>query len=134
MRRTDAGAGGGGIFFRAQDPDALTTWYREQLGIGAGCAAEGSGAPEEWTWKVQGGPLVFAQFTKDTDYWAADQCSRSGSPNRSYSWEKCSCTGWSGNRVWSCGSSARGVRTMNAVTSRTRPSSPSVSTFSANGR
>ena len=65
--------GVGGIFFRAQDPDALTAWYRDQLGVGAGLAAEGTGVPDEWSWKVQGGPLVFAPFDADTDYWAADR-------------------------------------------------------------
>ncbi len=65
--------GVGGIFFRAQDPDALTAWYREHLGVGAGCAAEDTGAPEEWSWKAQGGPLVFAPFPTETDYWAADK-------------------------------------------------------------
>ncbi len=34
--------GVGGIFFRAQDPDALNAWYREHLGVGAGCAVEGT--------------------------------------------------------------------------------------------
>ena len=33
---------------------------------------EDTGPPEEWTWKVQGGPMVFAPFKADTDYWAAD--------------------------------------------------------------
>jgi catechol 2,3-dioxygenase-like lactoylglutathione lyase family enzyme len=65
--------GVGGIFFRAQDPDGLSAWYREHLGIGAGCAAEDAGPAEEWSWKVQGGPLVFAPFPTDTDYWAADK-------------------------------------------------------------
>ncbi len=65
--------GVGGIFFRAQDPDALNTWYREHLGVGAGCAAEGAGPPEEWVWKVQGGPVVFAPFEAGTDYWSADK-------------------------------------------------------------
>ena len=64
--------GVGGIFFRAKDPDALNAWSREHLGIGAGCAAEDTGPPEEWTWKVQGGPKVSAPFKADTDYWAAD--------------------------------------------------------------
>lgn len=63
----------GGIFFRAQDPDALNNWYREHLGIGAGCAAEDTGPPDEWSWMVQGGPLVFAPFEAGTDYWAADK-------------------------------------------------------------
>ena len=65
--------GVGGIFFRAADPDALTAWYRTHLGVGAGCAAEDTGEPEEWTWKVQGGPMVFAPFKADTDYWKAEK-------------------------------------------------------------
>lgn len=63
----------GGLFFRAKDPDALSAWYREHLGIGAGCAAEGTGDPEEWSWKVEGGPVVFAPFKETTDYFAADK-------------------------------------------------------------
>jgi predicted enzyme related to lactoylglutathione lyase len=65
--------GVGGIFFRAQDPDALAAWYREHLGVGAGCSAEGTGPADEWSWTVQGGPLVFAPFGADADYWAADR-------------------------------------------------------------
>lgn len=63
----------GGLFFRAKDPDALSTWYREHLGVGAGCAAEDAGPPEDWVWKVQGGPIAFAPFKDATDYWAADK-------------------------------------------------------------
>ena len=63
----------GGLFFRAADPDALSAWYREHLGIGAGCAAEGTGPPEEWSWKTAGGPVVFASFKADTDYFATDK-------------------------------------------------------------
>ena len=58
----------GGFFFRAADPDALTAWYRDHLGVGNGCSAEGAGEPEEWSWQVRGGPLVFAPFQADTDY------------------------------------------------------------------
>lgn len=29
----------GGLFFRARDPDALNAWYRDHLGVGAGCSA-----------------------------------------------------------------------------------------------
>jgi len=65
--------GVGGIFFRAKDPEALNAWYRENLGVGAGCAAEDTGPADEWSWTVQGGPLVFAPFKADTDYWAADK-------------------------------------------------------------
>lgn len=63
----------GGLFFRADDPDALNTWYRDNLGVGAGCNATGEGEPDEWFWKVQGGPVVFAPFKADTDYFAADK-------------------------------------------------------------
>ncbi len=65
--------GVGGFFFRAQHPDALSAWYREHLGVGAGCAAEGAGPADEWSWSVQGGPLVFAPFETGTDYWTADK-------------------------------------------------------------
>jgi hypothetical protein len=41
--------GFGGIFFRAQHPDALAAWYREHLDIGAGCAVEGTGPPDEYS-------------------------------------------------------------------------------------
>lgn len=64
--------GVGGIFFRAKDPEALSAWYREHLGVGAGCAAEGTGPADEWTWTVQGGALVFAPFEASTDYWETD--------------------------------------------------------------
>lgn len=63
----------GGLFFRAKDPDALNAWYREHLNVGAGCAAEDTGPVDQWTWQVQGGPVVFAPFKADTDYWAADK-------------------------------------------------------------
>jgi catechol 2,3-dioxygenase-like lactoylglutathione lyase family enzyme len=63
----------GGIFFRADDPEALGAWYREHLGVGAGCAAEGTGPADEWSWQVQGGPVVFSPFEAGTDYWPADQ-------------------------------------------------------------
>ena len=65
--------GVGGIFFRANDPEALSAWYRDNLGVGAGCAAEGTGPPDEWSWKVQGGPLIFAPFESGSDYFPADK-------------------------------------------------------------
>ena len=65
--------GMGGFFFRAKDPDALNAWYRDNLGVGAGCSADDSGPVDEWSWTVQGGPLVFAPFKADTDYFAADK-------------------------------------------------------------
>lgn len=65
--------GVGGIFFRASDPDALGAWYREHLGVGAGCSAPDTGPADEWTWQVQGGPVVFAPFEAGTDYWPEGQ-------------------------------------------------------------
>ena len=66
--------GMGGLFFRAQDPDALGAWYKEHLGVGGGCVAEGSDAePNEWVWTIHGGPMVFQPFKADTDYFAADK-------------------------------------------------------------
>ena len=63
----------GGLFFRAHDPDALSAWYREHLGVGAGCAADDAGPPDEWFWRTQGGPVVFAPFKQTTDYFPADK-------------------------------------------------------------
>jgi glyoxylase I family protein len=53
----------GGIFFRCKDPDALAAWYGTHLGITAG------GNP----WQQQAGPLVFAPFAADSDYFPADR-------------------------------------------------------------
>ena len=63
----------GGLFFRARDPEALAAWYKENLGIGAGCNSTEEGEPSEWCWQMQGGPMVFAPFRADSDYFAADK-------------------------------------------------------------
>ena len=63
----------GGIFFRASDPAALTEWYRTHLQIGAGCGAVPGATPDPWTWQTQAGPVVFAPFAADTDYFAANR-------------------------------------------------------------
>jgi predicted enzyme related to lactoylglutathione lyase len=65
--------GMGGLFFRARDPEALKAWYRDHLGVGGGCAAEGAGAPNEWVWMTQGGPMVFEPFRQESDYFAEDK-------------------------------------------------------------
>lgn len=66
--------GMGGLFFRAKDPEALAAWYRDHLGIGGGCVAEGmDDAPNEWVWWHKGGPMVFQPFKADSDYFAADK-------------------------------------------------------------
>jgi predicted enzyme related to lactoylglutathione lyase len=54
----------GGIFFRAKDPKAMSAWYAEHLGVGAG----------EWgVWQTEAGPSVFSPFSADTDYFPADR-------------------------------------------------------------
>jgi predicted enzyme related to lactoylglutathione lyase len=63
----------GGLFFRAQDPEALSAWYVEHLGVGNGCDSTGGGTPEPWSWRVSEGPVVFAPFKATTDYFAADK-------------------------------------------------------------
>ena len=63
----------GGLFFRAADPDALGAWYRDHLGVGPGCAADGAGPADEWTWQAHGGSTVFMPFKADTDYFPADK-------------------------------------------------------------
>ena len=52
----------GGIFFKAQDKDALLRWYREHLGVPV----------EEWggTQFTDGGPTVWSAFAADTKYFA----------------------------------------------------------------
>ena len=52
----------GGVFFRADDPDALRTWYREHLGVG------GEGYDP---WQQSAGPTLFMPFAADTDYFPA---------------------------------------------------------------
>lgn len=51
----------GGLFFRANDPEALGAWYQKHLGIGG------------FDWVQQAGPTIFAPFKTTTDYFAADK-------------------------------------------------------------
>jgi predicted enzyme related to lactoylglutathione lyase len=54
----------GGVFFRARDPDALTAWYKQHLGV----------TMVGWEpWQQQAGPTVFQPFKADTDNWLADK-------------------------------------------------------------
>ncbi|MCO6383835.1 MAG: VOC family protein [Vannielia sp.] len=55
--------GFGGFFFRAENPEALATWYAEVLGIDR---VPGSYDAEPWT--QEAGATVFAPFEKVTDY------------------------------------------------------------------
>ena len=49
----------GGVFFRANDPEAQQEWYRKHLGV----AFDGASP-----WMQQSGPTVFMPFPRDTDY------------------------------------------------------------------
>lgn len=51
-------AGIGGFFFRARNPEALTAWYTNNLGIDIA----------EAVWQQRGGPTVFSPFKQSTDY------------------------------------------------------------------
>ena len=53
----------GGVFFRANDPEALSRWYAEHLGV--------SVPPTSYdgpVWEPDGGPTVFAPFPSDSEY------------------------------------------------------------------
>lgn len=65
--------GMGGLFFRARDPDALASWYKTHLGVGGGMSADPAVTPNEWVWTTLGGPMVFAPFAQNSDYFAADR-------------------------------------------------------------
>ncbi|WP_336958276.1 VOC family protein [Sphingobium aquiterrae] len=65
--------GMGGLFFRARDPEALGAWYRTHLGVGGGLSADPDVPPHEWLWMMRAGPMVFAPFKADSDYFAADK-------------------------------------------------------------
>ena len=49
----------GGVFFRAQDPEALSRWYERHLGVSPHTRAP---------WKQREGDTVFAPFTQGTGY------------------------------------------------------------------
>lgn len=63
----------GGVFFRANDPNALTAWYDRHLGVGAGHNGTGTKTDGDWFWQVEAGPVVFAPFKAATDYWPAEK-------------------------------------------------------------
>jgi len=51
----------GGLFFRAQDPAALSLWYETHFGIGG------------YDWQQSAGPTVFAPFPQTTDYFPPEK-------------------------------------------------------------
>ncbi|MGV9339888.1 VOC family protein [Streptomyces sp. NPDC003688] len=52
----------GGYFMRAADPEALTAWYRDCLGLDS---------DEHGLWRQAAGPTVFATFESETDYFGS---------------------------------------------------------------
>lgn len=52
----------GGHFLRASDPESLTAWYRDCLGLDL----DANGL-----WQQDAGPTVFAAFPADTDYFGS---------------------------------------------------------------
>src|SRR6478672_9324595 len=52
----------GGYFMRAADPEALTAWYRDCLGLDA---------DENGLWRQEAGMTVVATFDPDTDYFGS---------------------------------------------------------------
>ena len=63
----------GGIFFRAKDPAMLAKWYLDHLDVGPGGTPGDGVAADAWLWMTRGGPVVFAPFAADNDYFAADK-------------------------------------------------------------
>jgi glyoxylase I family protein len=56
-------AGIGGLFFRAHDPDALSRWYLDNLGIALTPTAKDSPV-----WQQEAGQTVFSPFPEKTRY------------------------------------------------------------------
>ncbi|MBK3563661.1 VOC family protein [Streptomyces sp. MBT62] len=52
----------GGHFMRGGDPAALSSWYRDCLGLDV---------DEHGLWQQEAGPTVFAAFPADTDYFGS---------------------------------------------------------------
>lgn len=58
----------GGVFFRARDPEALTRWYEEHLGVAAPPISY-----SERSWEQEAGPTVFAAFPADSEHFVRSQ-------------------------------------------------------------
>jgi glyoxylase I family protein len=53
----------GGLFFRSKNPQALSDWYRDMLGV-----APIPKSYDAQPWTQQAGPTAFAPFSADTTY------------------------------------------------------------------
>jgi glyoxylase I family protein len=58
----------GGVFFRAHDPEALSRWYAEHLGV-AETPTDNGAQP----WVQSAGPTVWGAFPADTDYFRPEK-------------------------------------------------------------
>ncbi|AHY48161.1 Hypothetical Protein RradSPS_2878 (plasmid) [Rubrobacter radiotolerans] len=52
----------GGVFFRAEDPEALGEWYADNLGVVD---------PPGGVWRQEERPTVFVPFSKGTDHFGS---------------------------------------------------------------
>jgi predicted enzyme related to lactoylglutathione lyase len=64
----DRVTGLGGIFFKANDPETLYTWYEQHLGIKRGPDETVAFHWRDATDREQSGMTVWALFPKDSDY------------------------------------------------------------------
>lgn len=55
----------GGVFFRAKNPELLSKWYADHLGV--------SNGPDGMPWQQAAGMTVFAPFTHESDYFPQSQ-------------------------------------------------------------
>lgn len=56
----------GGLFIRARDPERLTQWYRDNLGID-----EPPETYETSSWRQEAGPTVFAPMPEDSTHFGS---------------------------------------------------------------
>jgi glyoxylase I family protein len=61
-------AGIGGFFFRAHDPEALSRWYLDHLGIDPTPKSK-----DARVWQQEAGPTVFSPFPENTKYFGDPQ-------------------------------------------------------------
>lgn len=56
----------GGVFFRAADPEALSAWYRDRLGVEAPPSDYGDAS-----WQQRAGSTVFAPMAEDSPHFGS---------------------------------------------------------------
>ena len=62
-RHVERVTGIGGVFFRARDPEGLSRWYADHLGVKPPPASY-----DERSWDQEAGPTVFAPFPEDSEH------------------------------------------------------------------